>query len=76
MPKSRQILRRNVLVTIMNNPRDFEIARDSHWYRIPKDSVDKWLVKSWPPEWLAFLPNKGIREGIALSKLLREGLGH
>ncbi|MBK6722678.1 MAG: DUF559 domain-containing protein [Acidobacteria bacterium] len=58
MPKSRQISRRNVLVTIMNNPRDFEIARDSHWYRIPKDSVDKWLVKSWPPEWLAFYQTK------------------
>ena len=24
-----------VLVAIMNNPRDFEIARDEGWYRIP-----------------------------------------
>ena len=24
-----------VLVAIMNNPRDFDIARDQHWYRIP-----------------------------------------
>lgn len=58
MPKSKKILRRNVLVTIMNNSRDLSIARDCHWYRIPKDSVDKWLVKSWPPEWVAFYQTK------------------
>lgn len=58
MPDRKQSLRRNVLVSIMNNPRDLEIARDRHWYRIPKESVDKWLVKSWPPEWLAFYQTK------------------
>ena len=27
--------RGEVLVAIMNNPLDFAIARDQHWYRIP-----------------------------------------
>jgi len=58
MPRWKPIGQRNVLVTIMNNPRDFAIARDDHWYRIPKDSVDKWLTKVWPPEWLAFYQTK------------------
>src|SRR5436190_622672 len=43
-----------VLVTILNNLRDFEIARDRHWYRIPVTSADKWVGSRWPPRWLAF----------------------
>lgn len=43
-----------VLVAIMNNKRDMEIARDRHWYRIPVDSVEKFLKKRWAPAWLAF----------------------
>ncbi len=50
--------RRDVLVGIVNNVRDFTIARDSHWYRIPCSSVEKWLAKSWPPRWLAFYQTK------------------
>jgi len=50
--------RGEVLVTIMNNPVDFAIARDQHWYRIPISSVTKWLKKSWPPGWLAFYQTK------------------
>ncbi len=60
MPKSKPIAQRNVLVAIMNNPRDFALARDHHWYRIPKESVDKWLVKAWPPQWLAFYQTKAF----------------
>ena len=30
-----------VLVAIMNNPRDFAIARDQHWYRIPVKKAPK-----------------------------------
>ncbi len=30
-----------VLVAIMNSRRDFDIARDQHWYRIPVDKVPK-----------------------------------
>lgn len=58
MPKAKPIVRRNVLVSIMNDPCDFAIARDDHWYRIPKDSVDKWLARSWPPKWVAFYQTK------------------
>jgi hypothetical protein len=29
--------RGEVLVAILNNVLDFKIARDKHWYRIPKD---------------------------------------
>ena len=52
---------REVLVAILNNVRDFEIARDSHWYRIPLGSVEKWLTRSWPPRWLAFYQTKVFR---------------
>ncbi len=52
---------RDVLVAILNNVRDFEIARDSHWYRIPLGSVEKWLTRSWPPRWLAFYQTKVFR---------------
>jgi len=38
----------------MNNMRDFEIARDEHWYRIPVAGVEKYLEESWPPVYLAF----------------------
>ncbi len=34
--------------------RDFEIARDKHWYRIPCRSVERFLKDSWPPTYLAF----------------------
>jgi len=43
-----------LLVAIINNISDFEIARDKHWYRIPKTSVNKFLNKRWPPKWIAF----------------------
>ncbi|MCI0360490.1 MAG: endonuclease domain-containing protein [Planctomycetaceae bacterium] len=50
--------RRDVLVGILNHLRDFAIARDDHWYRIPRDAVEKWLANSWPPRWLAFYQTK------------------
>src|SRR3954469_4795482 len=46
-----------VLVAIMNNPRDFAIARDRHWYRISVRSAEKW-ARPWPPRWLAFYQTK------------------
>jgi very-short-patch-repair endonuclease len=52
--------RGEVLVAILNNRRDFAIARDSHWYRIPVASADKWLKTRWPPEWLAFYQTKAF----------------
>ncbi|WAL60111.1 hypothetical protein [Thermocoleostomius sinensis] len=47
-----------VLVAIMNNQRDLEIAREQHWYRIPVASVKKSLQRRWPPEWIAFYQTK------------------
>lgn len=50
--------RGEVLVAIMNKHSDFILATDQHWYRIPVDSVDKFLKKRWPPQWLvSFLSN-------------------
>ncbi len=50
--------RGEVLIAIMNNLLDFVIARDQHWYRIPVHSVDRFLKKRWPPQWLAFYQTK------------------
>ncbi len=47
-------LSKNLLVSIINNMRDFKIARDEHWYRIPFESVERFLNESWPPSFLAF----------------------
>ena len=44
----------SLLVAIMNDARDFELARDDHWYRIPVDNAVKWGKHHWPPRWLAF----------------------
>jgi very-short-patch-repair endonuclease len=43
-----------VLVAILRDPADFQIACERHWYRIPIASVRKWLRKRWPPDWIAF----------------------
>lgn len=47
-----------VLVAIVNNERDMEIAREQHWYRIPVESVEKLLKNRWSPEWIAFYQTK------------------
>jgi hypothetical protein len=39
--------RGKVLVAILNNVLDFDVARDEHWYRIPKDPkliFDTWAI--------------------------------
>src|SRR5438270_10766048 len=41
-----------VLVAVLNNPADLKAAREAHWYRIPIPSVEKWLARRWPPQWL------------------------
>ena len=48
----------SLLVAILNEPRDFHFARDEHWYRIPVDSVAKFLRGRWPPRRLAFYQTK------------------
>jgi len=50
--------RGQVLVAILNNLLDFNIACERCWYRIPVSSVEKWLQDRWPPQWLAFYQTK------------------
>lgn len=50
--------RGEVLVAIVNDRRDFAIARKKHWYRIPVSSQERWLKERWPPKWLAFYQTK------------------
>jgi very-short-patch-repair endonuclease len=50
--------RGEVLIGIVNDPRDLAIAREQHWYRIPVGSARKWIGKRWPPQWLAFYQTK------------------
>lgn len=47
-----------MLVAIINNQLDFSIACNKHWYRIPVDSVKKWLSNKWPPKWISFYHTK------------------
>lgn len=55
---------KEVLVAILNHPRDLAAARDRHWYRIPVSAAQKWLTQPragstrWPPKWLAFYQTK------------------
>ena len=51
-------VRGEVLVAILNDLLDFNIAHDRGWYRIPISSADKWLKDCWPPQWLAFYQTK------------------
>lgn len=53
-PKKAQDLADRVLVAVLNNARDLDIAQTQHWYRIPVDSARKWIGNRWPPQWLAF----------------------
>jgi len=50
--------RGRVLVAIMNNLLDFNLAQEKHWYRIPVRSTRKRLKERWPPRWLAFYQTK------------------
>ncbi len=40
----------SVLVAVMNAQRDFALARDQHWYRIPQKTAPKFF----PPDFVAF----------------------
>lgn len=46
--------RGEVLVAILKNRHDLHLATEQHWYRIPQQSVDRFLRPTWPPQWLAF----------------------
>ena len=45
---------KKVLVTIINNLKDFKIAQEKHWYRIPVKSAPK----KWKADYLAFYQTK------------------
>lgn len=51
-----------LLVAIINEPRDFHYAGDEHWYRIPVGSVAAFLKDRWPPRRLAFYQTKIFAE--------------
>jgi hypothetical protein len=51
-------VRGEVLVAILNNRSDFNLAYEQHWYRIPVSSVENLLKNRWPPQWLAFYQTK------------------
>ena len=48
----------DILVAIMNNHRDLEIARTWHWYRIPVKSVDRFIRDIEQMQYLAFYQTK------------------
>jgi len=54
--------RGQVLVAILNNRFDFNIALERCWYRVPFNSAERWLKDRWPPEWLAFYQTKVFGE--------------
>lgn len=69
--------RGEVLVAIMNNQRDFAVARDEHWYRIPVSSAKRWLSTCWPPQWLALYQTKVFqREAHAVTYYARVRIIH
>ena len=51
-----------VLISILNNQADFRILCEQSWYRIPVSSVEKWLKRRWPPEWVAFYQTKVFKD--------------
>ena len=46
----------SVLVAVMNARRDFDLARDQHWYRIPQKTAPKFF----PPDFVAFYCTKSF----------------
>jgi len=51
-----------LLVAILNEPRDYHFTRDEHWYRVPVTSVHKFLRDRWPPRRIAFYQTKIFEE--------------
>ena len=54
--------RGEVLIAIINNLHDWHFAHDELWYRIPVSSVEAFLKRRWPPQWLAFYHTKVFGE--------------
>lgn len=48
-----------VLIAIVNDRADLEIAREQHWYRIPLEQVEKLKQRQqWQPQWVALYQTK------------------
>lgn len=58
-PKSK-LPRGEVLVAVVQRPLDLTYAREQHWYRIPLESVEKFLKHRWPPKWLALYQTRAF----------------
>lgn len=43
-----------MLVAILKDPNDLSVLFLKLWYRIPVDSVEKFLHRRWAPEWVSF----------------------
>lgn len=54
--------RGEILIAIMNDLHDWHIVRNELWYRIPVSSVERYLKRRWPPQWLAFYQTKVFGE--------------
>lgn len=51
-----------ILVAIINDLRDWDRVWGELWYRIPVSSVEAFLKRRWPPQWLAFYQTKVFGE--------------
>lgn len=54
--------KKELLVSILNNKRDFKILSEKFWYRIPVKSTEKWLRHRWPPKWISFYQTGTFKE--------------
>ena len=62
----------SVLVAMMNSRRDFEIAREQGWYRVPQRSAPKFF----PPEFIAFYFTKPFGEDAYSVRWYAQVRGH
>ena len=65
--------RGELLVAIMNDKRDFAIAQQQNWYRIPVSSAAKWLQGPLAAAVDRFLHDQEIWHGCPCGPLLRPG---
>ena len=62
----------DVLVAIVRDLLDFSTLQEQHWYRIPVETVGRWLKETWPPQWLAFYQPKVFKsEAFAVNYVAR-----
>jgi hypothetical protein len=62
----------SVLVAVMNSPRDFALAREAHWYRIPQKTAPKFF----PPDFVAFYCTKPFGEDAYSVRWYAQVRGH